>query len=281
MLHWKITVIEQSEWLRLYVALDAHFRIPVPSWIRIKAGLYKGDLALLERSYSNEFCDVLLIPRAFLVSRKRPKAALFTSEIAIKHWGEKSVKNDPTLPNWFIAKKMEIKAGLLCRYVSCHSFAASLPKDLDELSPFMDAVAMLGNPDLLAFVLKTMDDIKANDLATVFRVGDRVRVASGTYSSMEGIVRALEDGHASVSLTSSHPNVHVPPLAIIPTADLRRLFREGDAIRVISGFQQGRKGSIVRVDGLVLTFIDLENRLQREVDDSTGELLIRPPPQVS
>ena len=113
----------------------------------------------------------------------------------------------------------------------------------------MGAVPMLGSPDLLGFIFKTMDDIKANDLITVFRVGDRVRVVAGTFSSMEGTVRALEDNHASVSLTSSLPDVHVPPLTIIPTSDLRRVFKEGDVIRVISGYEQGRKGHIVQVDG--------------------------------
>ncbi|KAJ3477239.1 hypothetical protein NLI96_g10599 [Meripilus lineatus] len=280
MLHWKISLIEQSEWLRLYAALDDHFRIPVPCWVRIKAGLYKGDLALLERSYSNECCDVLLIPRAFLVGRKRPKSALLTSKIATRYWGDKSLKSDPSQPDWFIAKKLQIKAGLLCRYVSCHSFAPSLPKDLDELSLFMGAVPMLGNADLLAFVLKTMDDIRENDLITIFRVGDRVRVVSGTFSTMEGIIKALEDGYASVSLTSSHPNVHIPPLAIMPISDLRCLFKEGDTICVISGFQKGRKGSIIHVDGLVLTFLNLENRPPTDVDHSSGEQLNFSSPQV-
>lgn len=280
MLHWKITLIEQEEWLRLYAALDDHFRIPVPSWIRIKTGLYKGDLALLERSYSNEYCDILLIPRAFLVGRKRPKAALFTLDIATQYWGAGSVKSDPCQPDWFVAKKMEIKAGLLCRYVSCHSFSPSLPKDLDELTAFIAAVPMLGNPDLLGFIFKTMDDIKANDLITVFRVGDRVKVVAGTFSSMEGIVRALEDNHASISLNStSDPNV--PPLTIIPTSDLRRVFKEGDVIRVISGYEQGRKGHIVHVDGSILTFLDLGNRLPTEAVHPVGERSVRPPTQVS
>ena len=74
--------------------------------------------------------------------------------------------------------------------------------------------------------------------------------------------------------------VHVPPLAIMPISDFRRLFKEGDTIRVISGFQKGRKGSIIHVDGLVLTFLDLENRPRTEVVACSGQRSILPPSQV-
>lgn len=272
MMHWKITHIGYSEWLRLFAILDDHFRIPVPSWVRVKRGLYRGDLAILERSYSNNACDILLVPRVFLNGRKRPKPSIFLLEAAIRHWGERSIKQDPSEPNVFIARKMQIKAGLLSRFVSSFSVTTSLPKDIDELSPFMarDAAATLGNAELTTFLSKTIEDIKAADLTTVFRARDHVRIAAGPFSTMVGVIQDVNGAHASITLENFLPNERIPRVAIVPLSDLRRVFREGDIIRVISGIQKGRKGPLVGVYGNILTFLDVDVQQHSSEDGSTS-----------
>lgn len=262
MFHWKINLIEKEEWIRLYAALDHSRDIPALSWVRIKGGLYRNDLGLLECSYSNGECDVLLVPRIRSERRRRPRPSLLSLSQAVHIGGDDAVRKRSEDSTSFKFRSMCIKNRLLSLHVGRIKVRSALPRGMSEVSPFVEALLESSDLNLYQFVSKTVQDIKTQDLSTLFRIGDRVRVEGGSFATLIGYVRRVEDVHALVDFLPSDINTHAPQSVEIPLSDLRRVFQTGDSIRVIYGRDKGRKGHIVRVDGHSLTFLDLEARQQ-------------------
>ena len=259
MFHNHITIIPHEDWLRLYSSVDSSFEQPVPAWVRVKSGLYKDDLAILERSYSSGHFDILLVPRAIGKPNKRPNPRLIPLSYAQQHWGIKAVSLHSTEPHWFTVKKMSFKGPLVPLYRKRETVTMSLPNDLSELSPFLEALSLPGGAYMSDFVLKTSKDIKIRDALTVFRLNDRVVITKGSFVNSEGRIQDIQQGtHATVLLDL--PAVDVEE-AVVTLKDLRRVFKEGDDICVRSGREKGRKGPVLKVDGSVLTFVDLDTRV--------------------
>lgn len=117
MFQHRVSLIEKHEYYRIFASLDESLEVPVPSWGRIKCGLYKNDLALIERSYAGGYVDVLVAPRLIKREFKLPAPVLIPPSLAIETWGPKAVKMHPSEAHWFTKGKIQIKHALHSRYL--------------------------------------------------------------------------------------------------------------------------------------------------------------------
>lgn len=277
-MHRNIVEVDDAEWLRSLSTLDDSFEFNSPSWVRIELGLYRHDLAMVERSYSNGFLDVLVVPRLRKQhGKKRPTPHLLPHSAAIAIFGAKVIKEDASNPDWFRFRKSLIKHGLQCIYIDQKKVRSGLPNSLAEVSPFVEASAAIHFPkEIQSFIFDTASDIKSVDLLTVFEPGDRVTVAVGSLLGTYGNIREiLNETVATVTLhsvDSEGRDVDLDESAShsFSLKDLRRVFRVGDHIRVRCGRESGRSGIITKVDGPAITFADKNLRTSEGSGDIDG-----------
>ena len=265
MFHNRIAPIEHEEWIRLYSAIDNAFDIEAPSWIRIKRDLYKGDLALLERSYSTGFVDVLVVPRIRRRGHKKPKPSLLPIQDALIQYGAKMLKKDPVEPQWFTVRKMQFKHGLQSIYLEHSKITSTLPKDLREIVAFVESTSAHGLSKYADFIHCTVCNITEGDLLTTFHINDRVRISSGPFITMSGKVKEVTE-HSATILLPSDTDTSISQEVSVVLSDLRRVFEIGDHIRVRQGREMGRHGIVVTVDGPILIFTESTAKDNVEVD---------------
>ena len=67
-----------------------------------------------------------------------------------------------------------------------------------------------------------------------------------------------------MDLESVVVDTEVAATATVPLSSLRRVFKIGDHIRVCHGRDKGRRGTVVDVDGPLITFLDLDARVSTD-----------------
>lgn len=253
----RLLLVDPTQWLQVCAAYDNAYNLAVPCWARVKSGLYRDDLALVETSYSTGFVDVLIVPRIEKGGRKRPPAALLTESKCKQLWPTTTIVEDKSNPKWFMVRKMLIKHGLLCLYIPRSKLTMSQPKSTRELSLFLESTVN-GNSQHRAFVTNSLDSIVNSDAATVYCLGDRVKVQCGAHIGVEGVI-AYADCNGGILLTPTGDNTESGTCStglqlLLTSSQVRRVFRVGDHVRVKHGRDQGQTGIIVEVNMPLVTF---------------------------
>ena len=285
MFHSKISMVNREDWLHLHASLDKSSDLSIPGWVRIKSGLYRDDLALVERSYSvMNKVDVLVVPRLLKTENRRPPPQLLSPEKAVNAWGQRAVKIHPSEPHWFNKRKTLIKYGLHSLYLSRSAIVPALPKALVEVGPFIDSVANHSLvPYLQEFVFQTTNSIQSTDLITTFRPYDRVTIPSGSFGGTYGRIKEIVGGDSAIltlePVDGEGRDIDISCDVTVSLKEIRRVFKIGDSIHVIRGNECGRRGIVVHVDGPFLTFSEHDsthgNIIPEEVEriDSLNESL--------
>lgn len=265
----KLRCVTGEEWHQLLSTIDKVFEVRIPSWVRIKGGLYNGDLALVEQSYSTGDLDVLLVPRIRTKDNRRPTAMCLTQSMAVEKYGRRSVKDHATEPQWFTVRKMLIKNGLHSLFIQRTKVSTSAPKSIAEITPFVGYATSSGNTLHFKYIAGVMEDIKTRDLVTSFRPHDRIKINDGPFIGMHGRVDQIfePDEHATVDLVVQEG---LTRRENVPLRHLSRVFRVGDSVRVLWGLERGRRGVITRVDGPILNFIETDGDGRSAPPDGSG-----------
>ena len=157
--------------------------LPTGSWVRIKDGLYKGDLGLIRDTCMSdrELYSVMLVPRLVLVKTKKrkhgccPPKALFDKVEIEQIWGDGSVK---MRNQWLLFRNQSFFQGLLVAvYHPARLSLETTHATSDELNFFRSCEYW----------------VEAQNLLNPIRAGDRILVMTGSLQGSSGFVLEVNE----------------------------------------------------------------------------------------
>ena len=251
------------------------------SWVRMRGGVYKGDLArVIDVNYADNQCTVKLVPRfdyAHLQAKEegtaqgrtkpnaniRPPARLFTEADARRYnlTFERS-RQDRRLNDRVdvLCGQHKLKDGYHVKTVSMTSTKLAESPALDELQRYAageeatDAAHSKGergggsNAEANLEALAASLGDRKPDLQ--FKPGDQVIVVDGDLKNLEGVVEYV-NGDGTVRVNPNHRELHES--LNIDLEQLRKFFKTGSHVRCINGRHEGEAGMVVKVEKDVAT----------------------------
>ncbi|KAI0986284.1 hypothetical protein GJ496_008007, partial [Pomphorhynchus laevis] len=264
------------------------------SWVRLRRGIYKDDLALVISADTIQNTITLkLIPRIDYQKKrgifktaedkvpiqnkrrmtmfKRPPAKLFDID-AIR-----AVGGDPSVENEYITFEGNTytRDGFLVKSFPINKVVMTgVTPSLQELEKFEVST---GNKDL------DVDNVLIGRLAhsgvqaQSFAPGDVVEVKDGELAHLLGTVTCITDDR--VHIITKHDDLKEP--LEFAADELFKYFKEGDHVKVISGQHEGETGIVIRAqsnDQIAIVLSDLTmqemkvlyRHIQRCADVATG-----------
>ncbi|KAF8065846.1 SPT5 [Scenedesmus sp. PABB004] len=259
------------------------------SWVRVRGGLYKDDLAkVVDVDYAGGRATVKLVPRLDLAAMAkdmsgggkrnpfgrqavRPPPKPFRAKEA----GELGLpvgkdRNDPAIITLNTHRFLD---GYTLRGVSLKGLILQdVAPPLDEVSRFNAAGAAGELEDVadptsgLKQLLKALPDGGA--ARATYVKGDRVMVVAGELNTLEGTVEdvKLDEGKLLV-----RPDMMAGEVVELELDEVQKLFKPGDHVRVLSGPHEGARGMVVVVkEGVCVLVPDTrQGELQVFVKDLT------------
>ncbi|XP_073138933.1 putative transcription elongation factor SPT5 homolog 1 [Henckelia pumila] len=240
------------------------------TWVRMKIGTYKGDLAkVVDVDNVRQRATVKLIPRIDLQAlankiegREAPKKKAFTPPARFMNIDEARElhirverKRDPATGDYYEKiEGMMFKDGFLYKNVSLKSLSTlNAQPTFDELEKFRQPTET-GDGDV-----SSLSTLFANRRKGHFMKGDRVIIIKGDLRNLKGCVEKVEED-----------TVHIKPSEVglnttlaISDKELCKYFEPGNHVKVVSGSTEGATGMVVSVEGHVVNI----------VSDTTKELL--------
>ncbi|KAI6156513.1 hypothetical protein EDD17DRAFT_1764026 [Pisolithus thermaeus] len=209
-------------------AFEAQQMLPIQTWVRIKKGLYKGDIGFVERS---DQTDVTLIvaphERLYDLPQQSGEKSLFSSELATLA----SLALEP------ITSPIGEDVGFRC---GGHDFICGL---LRLTVPTHSVVSVeLPIPDDIAFHM-------------FWRESDTVEICEGELSGSRGKLIDVEWQKRTASVLLLNAEAREGDLDDKDEAihcciqELRRVFSTGQTVRIIAGPYRGYVGHIITASG--------------------------------
>ncbi|XP_051192570.1 putative transcription elongation factor SPT5 homolog 1 isoform X2 [Lolium perenne] len=263
----KITQVPTKEMTDVLSVTTKSVDLSRDTWVRIKLGIYKGDLAkVVDVDDVNQKAIVKVIPRIDLQAltdkltkklnglKVEKKKKSFVPPPRLFSVGEAREMNIPverrrhrdsgeyfevvdglTFEDGFLRKTVSIKA------ISTHNVQPSL----DELEKFRRVGDDI-NEDVAS-----LSTLFSNRKKGHFMKGDAVVVVKGDLKNLEGCVEKVEDATVHIRPKQSG----LPKTLAFNATDLCKHFNPGDHVKVVSGAQQGATGMVVKVEGHVLIIL--------------------------
>uniref|UniRef100_A0A8C7W0P3 Transcription elongation factor SPT5 n=1 Tax=Oncorhynchus mykiss TaxID=8022 RepID=A0A8C7W0P3_ONCMY len=230
------------------------------SWVRLKRGLYKDDIAQVDYvEPSQNTISLKMIPRIDLdrikarmsmkdwfakrKKFKRPAQRLFDAEKIRSLGGDVSHDGDFMI---FEANRYSRKGFLFKSFAMSAVITEGVKPTLSELEKFEDQPEGID----LEVVTETAGKEREHNL----QAGDNVEVCEGELINLQGKILSV-DGN-KITIMPKHEDLKDP--LEFPAHELRKYFRMGDHVKVIAGRYEGDTGLIVRVEeNFVILFSDL------------------------
>jgi transcription elongation factor SPT5 len=237
------------------------------SWVRIKRGKYQGDLAqVMDITENGEDVGLKFIPRIDLNPRDdigdarkrkkgttglatmRPPQRFFNYEEVIKVWGRKQVskrnqvyvfQND-TYKDGFIEKDFKLSALVL----------ENVNPTLDEITRFtrgQDGAENDTNIDL-----SIIAEASRKAAVSVLQPGDHVEVFEGEQTGVHGVVQEISQDVVTIMAVGVDLDGQKVQL---PARSVRKRFKPGDHVKVMTGQNADETGLVVSVADNVVTFL--------------------------
>ncbi|KAJ4761009.1 Transcription elongation factor SPT5 [Rhynchospora pubera] len=246
------------------------------SWVSMRRTDYKGDLAqVVNIDDVNRQVTVKLIPRLDLqylsdksaakergeVLEKKtfvPPPRLFKIDEARKFKNIKVYnKRDSTLGAEFIivevtsSPQLMFKDGFLYKKVSTTSIS------ITNVEPTFSELEKFKGPDNeVSGDTVNLSALSASCKKGQFMKGDAVIVVHGDLKHLEGLVQKV-DG----DIVHIRPKIEgLQETLSLNEKDICKFFKPGESIKVISGVLEGATGTVVKVDGRVLTVLSNTNK---------------------
>lgn len=241
-------------------------RLEEGSYVRVKRGIYKGDLAVVDQLSENNL-EVLLkiVPRldygksdefdsetnARKVKRPtfahRPPPQLFNPTMALRMDQANLYKRDD---RHFTYRNEDYVDGYLYKSFKIQYL------EIKNIQPTVEELAHFGSKEGAVDLTTISQTIKKAQAAkVVFQPGDRVEILSGEQRGSKGIVTGTSTDIISVKL----PQFSVKPLEF-PISSLRKIFEAGDHVTVVGGDHQGDAGLVLVVKNGQVTFVSDQTR---------------------
>ncbi|KAG1885840.1 uncharacterized protein F5891DRAFT_1201663 [Suillus fuscotomentosus] len=214
----------------------SQFEFPIPAWVRIKKDKYRGDLAQVFENLPNGAVAVLIVARDFPYPMPRGSRALVERSRLPKNKTVDDLLHDDQVVGWKYKGECYYK-GLLLK---------TFPRDRLEIvaSPHVDDIRMhLDSEWNKPFLKKTLVAFSKQFL----RAGDCARVVEGSLRGELGTVISTDHALGIIVLESAFDG-HLKETEV-RLQDIDRIFRVGDAVRVIAGSYLGLEGNIVQMSG--------------------------------
>ncbi|AGO12662.1 AaceriADR187Wp [[Ashbya] aceris (nom. inval.)] len=241
-------------------------RLEPGSYVRIKRGIYKGDLAVVEQLSDNNLeCMLKVVPRldygkndevdpdtqqkkAKKVSfAQRPPPQLFNPTMALRMDQANLYKRDE---KHFTYRNEDYIDGYLIKVFKIQYLKTT------NIHPTVEELARFGSKDGAVDLTTISQTIKkAQASKAMFQPGDRVEILSGEQRGSKGYVTRTSTDIISVSLTG----FNAKPLGF-PVSSLRKIFEPGDHVSVMSGDHQGDAGLVLIVKNGQVTFVSDQTR---------------------
>ncbi|CAB4256350.1 similar to Saccharomyces cerevisiae YML010W SPT5 Protein involved in regulating Pol I and Pol II transcription and pre-mRNA processing [Maudiozyma barnettii] len=246
------------------------------NYVRIKRGIYKGDLAMIDQISENNL-EVMLkvVPRLDYgkfdeidptTGQRKPRRATFANRAS------------PQLFNPTMALRLD-QANLYKRddhhftyknedYIDGYLFKSFRIQYIEtkNIQPSVEELARFSSKDGSVDLSNISQALKKSQASKVtFQSGDRVEILVGEQRSSKGIVTKTTTDIATVKL----PQFPLKPLEF-PISSLRKIFEPGDHVTVINGDHQGDAGLVLIVKQGQVTF--MSNQTRQEVTITANNL---------
>ncbi|XP_071486255.1 transcription elongation factor SPT5-like [Diadema antillarum] len=231
------------------------------AWVRLKRGVFKDDLGQVDYvDQTQNQVTLKLLPRvdynrprgiqrmaqtpAEKRKRRRPEQKLFDLEAIRRIGGEVTTDGDFLI---FEGNRYSRKGFLFKSFAMSAIIAEGVKPTLSELERFEDKPEDID----VELVTKTKSSVEKSHS---FAPGDNVEVVEGELIHLQGKVKSV-DGN-TIMVLPKHEDLK--DILEFPSHELRKHFRIGDHVRVISGRFEGDTGLVLRVeDNLAIVFSDL------------------------
>jgi transcription elongation factor SPT5 len=266
-----VTLVPIDEMASLLLIKKKETTVNPGNWVRIKRGKYQGDLAqVVDITENGEEVGLKFIPRidlnpkdeVVIDGKKRKKTGLavstgvrppqrfFNYEEVVKVYGRKMVskrnqayifQND-TYKDGFIEKDFKLSAIV----------TENVNPTLDEITRFArgnhEGEGMENTVDL-----SLIAEASRKAAIAVLQPGDHVEVFEGEQAGVHGIVEAINMDIVTVNPVGTFDlegqKVQVPARSV------RKRFKPGDHVKVMSGKNADESGLVVSVSGNIVTFL--------------------------
>lgn len=245
------------------------------SYVRIKRGIYKGDLAMVDQISENNLEVMLKIvprldygkfdeidPTTQQRKSRRPTFAhrappqLFNPTMALRLDQANLYKRDD---RHFTYKNEDYIDGYLYKSFRIQHV------ETKNIQPTVEELARFGSKEGAVDLTSVSQSIKKAQAAKVtFQPGDRIEVLNGEQRGSKGIVTRTTKDIATIKL-----NGFTTPLEF-PISTLRKIFEPGDHVTVINGEHQGDAGLVLMVEQGQVTFMSTQT--SREVTITANNL---------
>lgn len=247
-------------------------------WVRVKRGLYKGDLAKVY--YHEQITDMVtiqIIPRIDLQAwskrlmkqdededleskkrkrKPRPPAKLFNpEEVRALPGGENAVHEGRmarTGEEYYMFENNRFRDGFVYKTVNVKSLQIDgIQPSLDELEKF-SLSSKSSSDDTVEQDFLPKNTIPSNVKKYSFKKGDSIEVIKGELISVVGFVHSVEG--SKVVFRPANEKIHGKELLTLPIDQVRKYFKIGDHIMVLPGRNhEGETGFITALNDTVAT----------------------------
>lgn len=242
-------------------------------YVRITRGKYKGDLAVVDNLSENGL-DVRckLVPRLDYgrndeVDREgrkiklkvRPLPRLFNEQEARMYDGDflqpgRGVRN-------YIYRGDEYIEGFLYKDFKLQFVQTKdVHPTLEELDRFQTGNEEDGlDLSAIAASLKSKNKTEGKQ-STAFQPGDKVEIRRGEQAKTIGLVVEAALNEITISVTDSGDPKFVNQRLTVPANDLRKIFHEGDHVRIVEGKHFDETGLVIKIDGDSVVLVSDQTR---------------------
>ncbi|KAH7297506.1 hypothetical protein KP509_26G072300 [Ceratopteris richardii] len=264
----KISLVPIKEMTDVLSVESKSVELAKDSWVRVKIGIYKGDLAqVVDVDHVRQRVTIKLVPRIDLqalaaklegraddrkISGEKKKAFVppprFVSMAEVKEMKiPVDRKRDPITGEFYETFESHLfKDGYLIKTVSTKTVTAqNIIPSFDELQKFQKPGDEKGSDAVgLASLL-------ANRKKGHFMKGDAVIVIEGDLKNLMGIVEKVDED--SVFVKPKYKNLKAT--LTFKDKQLCKYFKTGDHVKVVSGKHEGTTGMVVKVDAHILVIL--------------------------
>lgn len=248
-----VPVKEYPDLLKQVMSSDVEI---VPGiYVRISRGKYKNDLAIVDNLSENGL-DVRckLVPRLDYhkngQSKLRPAPRLFSEQDAKTYDGEHLQARGP---RHFYYRGEEYQDGFLYKDFKLQFIQTKdVHPRLEELDRFQGSEEDGFDLATIAALLKGKSK---SSTGSSFQPGDSVEIRRGEQAKTVGKVIETSIREITLVVTDLGDPNFVNKRLTVPASDLRKLFREGDHVRVAEGKHFDETGLVIKVDGDLVVLV--------------------------
>ncbi|ODV77116.1 transcription elongation factor Spt5 [Suhomyces tanzawaensis NRRL Y-17324] len=243
-------------------------------YIRITRGKYKNDLAIVDNLSENGL-DVRckLVPRLDygrndeidkdgkkIKLKVRPLPRLFNEQEARMYDGE--FLQPGRGPRSFVYRGEEYNDGFLFKDFKLQFIQTKdVHPSLEELDKFQAGNSEEDGLDLAAIAASLKSKNKSDGKqSTAFQPGDKVEIRRGEQAKTVGLVVEASLNEITISVTWSGDPKFVNQKLTVPANDLRKIFNEGDHVRIVEGKHFDETGLVIKIDGDSVVLVSDQTR---------------------